>query len=90
MTTQTMKLMTLGLCGNKSATHPAGTLGKGRLAVLKGLGGSTLRCTSGTLWVTIEGDLKDYVLTQNQSLPIPNLGKVVLTGCGDFQGYQSA
>ena len=84
MTTQTIKLMTLGLMGKASANR-SGSLGKGRTAVLKGLGGSRVRCTSGTLWVTIEGDSKDYVLTQNQSVCIPNLGKVLLSGPGSYQ-----
>jgi hypothetical protein len=35
--------------------------------------------------VTIEGDPKDYVLTQDQSLAIPNLGKVILSGPGSYQ-----
>jgi hypothetical protein len=85
MTTQTIKLMTFGLYGKKSASRRSGILGKGRTEVLKGLGGSQVRCTSGALWITIEGDPKDYILTQNQSLPIPNLGKVLLSGSGSYQ-----
>jgi hypothetical protein len=85
MTTQTIKLMTFGLYGKTSANRRSGKLAKGRTEVLKGLGGSQVRCTSGSLWVTIEGDPKDYVLTQNESLPIPNLGKVLLSGNGSYQ-----
>jgi len=85
MTTQTIKLMTLGLYGKTSATRRSGNLGKGRIEVLKGLGGKQVRCTSGALWVTIEGDPKDYILTQNESLSIPNLGKVLLSGNGSYQ-----
>jgi hypothetical protein len=84
MTTQTIKLMTFGLIGKASANR-SGILGRGRTAVLKGLGGSRVRCTSGTLWVTLEGDTRDYVLTRNESLCIPNLGKVLLSGPGSYE-----
>ena len=85
MTTQTIKLMTFGLYGKTSANRRSGKLAKGRTEVLKGLGGSQVRCTSGSLWVTIEGDPKDYILTQNESVSIPNLGKVLLSGNGSYQ-----
>jgi hypothetical protein len=85
MTTQTIKLMTFGLYGKTSANRRSGKLAKGRTEVLKGLGGSQVRCTSGSLWVTIEGDPKDYILTQNESLSIPNVGKVLLSGNGSYQ-----
>jgi hypothetical protein len=85
MTTQAIKLMTFGLFGTPRSERRAGTLRKGTTEVLKGLGGDTLRCTSGTLWVTLQGDPRDYVLTQNQSLTVPNLGKVLLSGSGSYQ-----
>ena len=85
MTTQTIKLMTFGLYGKTSANRRSGKLSRGRTEVLKGLGGSQVRCTSGSLWVTIEGDPKDYILTQNESVSIPNLGKVLLSGNGSYQ-----
>jgi hypothetical protein len=84
MTTETIKLMTLGLYGRKNVIR-SGLVGRNRTEVLRNLGGSSLRCTSGSLWVTIEGDPKDYVLTQDQSLAIPNLGKVILSGPGSYQ-----
>ena len=58
MTTQAIKLMTFGLYGKKSEARRAGTVGRNSVAVLQNLGGSTLHCTAGTLWVTVEGDLK--------------------------------
>ena len=85
MTTQTIKLITFGLYGKSSAVRRAGLLGKNRTEVIKGLGGSQVRCTSGSLWVTIEGDPKDYVLSRNETLPIPNLGKVLISGPGSYQ-----
>jgi len=85
MTTETIKHMTFGLYGKKSATRQSGQVGRNRTKVLRNLGGSQLRCTSGCLWVTLEGDPKDYILTQNQTLSIPNLGKVLLSGPGSYQ-----
>ena len=83
MTTTAMKLMTLGLMGRKAARR-SGTLRKGMVEVLKGQGGNLVRCTSGTLWVTLEGDREDHVLTQNMTLPVPNLGKVIISGSGSY------
>jgi len=85
MTTQAIKLMTFGMFGKTFESHRSGAVRKGRTEVLKGLGGSQVRCTSGTLWLTIQGDPKDYVLTQNQALTIPNPGKVLLSGSGTYQ-----
>jgi len=85
MTTQAIKLITLGLFRAHTPTRRTGTLRQGNFEVLNDLGGSKLRCTSGTLWVTLENDTKDHVLTQNQSLAIPNLGKVLMSGCGTYQ-----
>jgi hypothetical protein len=85
MTTETIKLMTFGLYRQKNASARTGTLRKGGIEVLKGLGGATVRCTSGTLWVTLQGDPKDYVLSRNETLAIPNLGKVLMSGNGSYR-----
>ena len=85
MSEQTIKLITFGLYGKKSATRRSGSLRKGHVEVFKGLGGTTLRCTAGSLWITLEGDTKDYVLSQNQTIAIPNLGKVIMSGSGSYQ-----
>jgi len=85
MTTQAIKLMTFGLYGNKSEARRAGSVGRDSVAVLQDLGGSTLHCTGGTLWVTVEGDLKDYVLHMDETLPIPTLGKVIVSGRGSYR-----
>ena len=84
MTTQALKLMTFGLLRKETASR-SGRVPKGRTEVFKNLGGSTLRCTGGTLWVTLAGDTHDYVLTANQSVAVPNLGKVLVSGCGSYQ-----
>jgi len=85
MTTQAIKLMTLGLYEAKTPTRRTGTVRPGNFEVLHDLGGSRLRCTSGTLWVTLENDARDHVLTQNQSVAVPNLGKVLMSGSGTYQ-----
>ena len=85
MTTQAIKLMTLGLYSAKRAAHMAGALANNEVVTLRNVGGRTLRCTSGSLWVTIEGDSKDYLLTANQAVAIPNLGKVVVSGSGSYR-----
>jgi len=85
MTTQSIKLMTLGLYRKSTPARRTGTLRKGRVEALRGLGGATLRCTEGTLWVTVQGDTHDYVLTQGQTLAVPNLGKVLVSGSGSYQ-----
>jgi hypothetical protein len=86
MTTQAIKLMTLGLFNARKYAPVAGALaGHKDVTTLKGVGGRTLRCTSGNLHVTIEGDTKDYLLSVNQAVAIPNLGKVVVSGCGSYR-----
>jgi hypothetical protein len=83
MTTQAIRLMTLGLFA-KDAQGRAGAVADGSVDTLKGMGGRTLRCTSGNLWVTIEGDRKDYLLRSNETVALPTLGKVAITGTGSW------
>jgi hypothetical protein len=85
MNNETLRTMTIRIHRNKDTMPSSGLVGRNRTEVLRNLGGHRVRCTSGILWVTIEGDPKDYVLTQNQSLSIPNLGKVILSGPGSYQ-----
>ena len=85
MTTQTIKQLTLGLFESKTPTRRSGTLRKGDFEVFSDLGGASLSCTGGYLWVTLENDGKDHVLTPNQSLAIPNLGKVLVSGNGTYR-----
>jgi hypothetical protein len=85
MTTETIKQTAFGIQAKRNAVHPSGQVAKHRTEVLRNLGGSRIHCLSGSLWVTIEGDTKDYILTQDQSLAIPNLGKVLLSGSGSYQ-----
>jgi hypothetical protein len=71
-----------GITGN---SRRSGTLSGGQTEVLKHLQGHQVRCTSGTLWVTLEGDERDYFLSAPESLPIPDRGMVVLSGDGTYQ-----
>jgi hypothetical protein len=84
MTTQAIRLMTLGLFARPSQDR-AGAVAGGSVDTFKDMGGRTLRCTSGDLWVTLEGDAKDYLLGTNESVTIPTLGRVCVTGTGSWR-----
>jgi len=45
----------------------------------------TIHCTAGHLWVTFEGDPKDYLLAAGENLVVPNQGKVLVSGPGCFR-----
>ncbi len=47
--------------------------------------GSSIRCISGYVWVTVEGDADDYVLAPHEEFKIPRGGKVVVSGVGSFR-----
>lgn len=85
MTTQAIKLMTLGLFNIRKSEQITGALANDEVITVKGVAGRSLRCTSGRLHVTIEGDSKDYLLTPNQAVAIPNFGKVVVSGSGSYR-----
>jgi hypothetical protein len=46
--------------------------------------GKTIQCTAGNLWVTIEGDMTDYVLRSGECLVVLSDGKVILSGPGHY------
>jgi len=60
-----------------------GTLLKGQVASLRGRPGMKLICGSGQLWVTVEGDPADHVLSAGQGLTLERPGLVVLGGGRD-------
>ena len=64
---------------------PTACLARGAVASLAEHEGETLHCTSGHLWVTVEGEGIDHILMAGESLPIPNEGKIVISGPGCFQ-----
>jgi len=66
-------------------TRRSGYIPEGKTEVIKKSKGNQIRCTSGILWVTIEGDSRDFRLSPLQDLPIPNQGMVVLSGPASYQ-----
>jgi hypothetical protein len=66
-------------------TRRSGYIPEGKTEVIKKSKGNPIRCSSGILWVTIEGDSRDYRLSPLQELPIPNQGMVVLSGPASYQ-----
>jgi hypothetical protein len=57
------------------------TLDKFRLWDIEGdRRGDVIRCLSGTLWITQEGDLKDYILEPGQDFWVTRAGTVVVQG----------
>lgn len=42
-----------------------------------------LSCLDGVLWITIEGDIRDHVLTPGDGLPLPAGGRVVIQAIRD-------
>ena len=49
------------------------------------LAGETIHCTSGHLWVTLEGDGTDHILIAGERLAVPNRGKVLVSGPGCYR-----
>jgi len=53
-------------------------------AAFTGLEGKSVRCTSGYLWVTLESNRNDHILSVDKSLSIPDNGKVIIGGKGNY------
>jgi hypothetical protein len=51
----------------------------GQVVALDHTKGKKLACTSGRLWVTLEHDAGDFILEADQSLPIDENGRVVIS-----------
>jgi hypothetical protein len=64
---------------------PNACLAKGAVASLSDHEGEILHCTSGHLWVTLEGEGVDHILMAGESLLVPDQGKLVVSGPGCFQ-----
>lgn len=45
--------------------------------------GDVIRCTSGTLWVTQQGDTRDYVIDQGRSFWVTRPGAIVVQALDD-------
>ncbi len=82
MNKQTIKygeVLQINTAGDMAAST---RLKAGQVIALRKASDRTLVCTSGRLWVTRENDHEDYVLAENQSLPIGTKGKVVVAALG--------
>jgi hypothetical protein len=55
-----------------------------KVVVFAHMQGQLVRCDSGSLWVTVQGDRTDHVLFPRQCLFIPTDGKVVIGGKGTY------
>ena len=63
----------------------SGTVSHSRVAVFAHLVGQLIRCTSGRLWVTIEGDQADHVLAPHEWFLVTTPGKVIIGGKGAYE-----
>lgn len=55
------------------------TSGKRSVFSLKGpVGGVTIACDSGTLWITQAGDIRDYVVRAGMNFTVPGEGSVAI------------
>ena len=57
-------------------------LAAGELVQLDGARGTTLRVTRGTLWVTLENDLRDVVLSAGDSFTVDRGGLTIVEAQG--------
>lgn len=55
------------------------TRGKRAIFSLKGaVGGVTIACDSGTLWITQVGDIRDYIVPAGMNFTVPGEGSVAI------------
>jgi len=55
-------------------------LGKREVFSLAGRRGLTVRVTQGRVWLTRDGDIRDYVLSAGEAMELETSGSVVLFG----------
>ena len=80
MSTQTFEM-------NETAPYTSrfACLAMGSVKAHSELEGEMIHCTSGHLWVTIEGESTDHILIAGESLAVPNSGKVLMSGPGCYR-----
>jgi hypothetical protein len=66
------------------AKGACGTVDYSRVVSSPDLVGSRIRCLSGYLWVTVQGEGEDHILGPGQSLAIGTPGKVIIGGKGAY------
>ncbi|HOX31399.1 MAG TPA: DUF2917 domain-containing protein [Spirochaetales bacterium] len=82
-----MKKFLFGLAGAGQVTiaeavSEKGSLVGGQTFALRGAKGRRVTCNSGVLWVTVEGDREDHLLSASESMVIPGRGRVLLSPLG--------
>jgi hypothetical protein len=63
---------------NMTNTHTNHTLEAHASLALRDAGGRTIRCVSGSVWLTMEGDLRDVVLAAGESFVVDRDGVTIL------------
>ena len=84
MSDYAIKLTTFGRHEAKHDTPTLGTVKGDTFATFPDLAGKVIRCTTGSLWVTLENDVMDHVLRADQSFTVPAAGKVIVGGKGCY------
>lgn len=59
----------------RAVVTPTRTLALGECLTHRG---GTVRCVEGRLWVTVEGDGRDYIVNTGQSMRLPSRGMSVV------------
>jgi hypothetical protein len=85
MTALTLTLTTLGLRTPDRVASDAGSVDYSRTASVTSRQDLDIRCTSGHLWVTLEGDRNDFVLEPGDCLHVAGHRKVVIGGKGAYR-----
>lgn len=84
MTEYVIKLATFGRHAEQKSTPGVGNVKLDQVAVFENLRGHVIRCTSGHLWVTREGDVMDRVIRPDHPYTVPSEGKVIIGGKGGY------
>jgi predicted nucleic acid-binding Zn finger protein len=55
-------------------------LGANEVAGMQGAGGTSIRCVRGLVWVTLEGDARDYLVSPGLCFVPARAGRIVING----------
>lgn len=84
MSDYAMKMPTFVRPETKNTNPIFGTVKGDKFATFSGLEGMAVRCTSGSLWITLENDVMDHVVRAGQDFAVPTTGKVIIGGKGSY------